>query len=191
MGCRKWMGTVLIQKEKELDMVTSARVEAVKTFASEHKDDEKWVKVSEMKDIDIYNIVKHTQSENGAIRKIARMIGSEAGANLLLHAPSQTTAQAEAERKLLEAVGVPVDVGAAHNPYDSPQGHAGHAPDIRPQTARDAVRAKIAHGTELPEDLQSHPGEPGEVPDAVTPKAPAAKTPAAKAAAAKNEKANA
>lgn len=147
-------------------MVTSARVEAVKKFASEAKDD-KWKKVIEgMSDIDIYNVVKHTQSENGAIRKVARMIGSEEGANLQFHAPTQTTAQAEAERKLLELVGAPEDANASSNPYDNPQGHAGHAPEIRPQTARQAVRG-VAHGRDLPETLQSHEGTPDEVKEAV------------------------
>ena len=151
-------------------MRESARVNAVKAFAAEHgKEDEKWAKVGEMSDLDIYNIVKHTQSENGAIRKIARRIGSELGADLQFHAPTQTTAQAEAERKLLELVGAPDKVTGA-NAYDNPQGHAGHAPEIRPEVAREAIRSTANAGRPLPEELQSHEGQPDEVKEAVEPK---------------------
>jgi len=62
------------------------RVERVKEFANEHKDDKAWNVVLEMEDLEIYNIVKQTQSPEGAIRKIARMIGSEHGARIELPA---------------------------------------------------------------------------------------------------------
>lgn len=53
------------------------RVEAVKAFAIEHYEEGGWdVVVETYSDADIYNIVKHTRSEEGAIKKVAREIGA-------------------------------------------------------------------------------------------------------------------
>lgn len=114
------------------------RVERVKEFANEHKDDKAWKVVLEMEDLEIYNIVKQTQSPEGAIRKIARMIGSEHGARIELPAPVRIQSMNEAERKLQELAGTAG--GAVRQQYDDAEHHAPSARELRSDVARRAVR---------------------------------------------------
>ena len=119
--------------------MTSQRVERVKEFAKEHAaNDKAWKVVSEMEDREIYNIVKQTQSPEGAIRKIARMIGSEHGAKIELPAPTRIQSMNEAERKLQELAGT-AD-GTTQLRYDDAEHHVPSARELRSDVARRAVR---------------------------------------------------
>lgn len=134
----------------------SQRVQAVQKFAEEHKDDEHWSKVLELSAGDIYNVVKQTQSPEGAIRKIARMIGSSVGDDVELPAPTRTQAQAEAEKKLLEIAGTLEGTEGA-NPYDNPVGHSEPASAIRPEAARQAVRGGVTFHTGQMDQVEPNP----------------------------------
>ena len=57
----------------------SARVDAVKAYAVEHYNEDGWDMVVEgWSDLEIYQVIKHQTSAQGAIRKMAKQIGARA-----------------------------------------------------------------------------------------------------------------
>jgi hypothetical protein len=140
----------------EIEMANfGQRVERVKEFAKEYAENDKgWKVVLEMEDREIYEIVKQTQSPEGAIRKIARMIGSEHGARIELPAPARIQSMDEAERKLLALAGTE---GSGERPYGDASEHHASAAELRSAEARRAIRSAAGHTVHHEENPEVQP----------------------------------